>query len=149
MEKGFSLFELLVVISIIAILSAVTLPHFVSWRNNSVIKATTFNIKSDLERAKSSALRHNTDVKVVFSARGYSVYWKSLNSEGADVWENEFSRSFDQIFFDLGQTFSGERDYAVFNSRGMLRGAGGEIVMKFASIEGVISVERTGKISIS
>lgn len=149
MEKGFSLFELLVVIAIIAILSVITLPHFVAWRNNAIIRATVFNIKSDLERAKSFALNHNTDVKVVFSVRGYSVYWKAVNSEGSDVWENEFSRSFDQILFDLDHTFSGERDCAVFNSRGMLRGAGGEIIMKFASIKGLVLVERTGKINIS
>lgn len=149
MDKGFTLFELLVVIAIIGILSSISLPNYLSWRNKAILSSAVFNVRSDLERARSVALRNNSEVRVVFSVNGYSVLVKAINSEGSEEWRNEFSRSLETVSFDMTKTSFDSQNYAVFNSRGMLTTIGGSIVMDLGSENGMVSVERTGRIRVS
>lgn len=149
MDKGFSLFELLVAISLIAIVSAMALPHYISLRNGYLLRSAVFNVRSDLQRARSEALRHNTEVKVIFSDGGYSVSRKTIDPGGAEAWAKEFGRSYDAVSFDMDKTSFGDEDYAVFNSRGMLTGPKGEVVLGSGLGRASIYVDKTGRIRIS
>ena len=54
---GFSLFELLVVIAVIAVVSAIVTPNIISWRSNAKLRGAAGNLKGDLEMSKARAVR--------------------------------------------------------------------------------------------
>jgi len=67
-QKGFSIFELLAVIGIIAILASIAIPNMISWRNDAKLRSASNIIRGDLQSAKARALRENAIVVVIFTA---------------------------------------------------------------------------------
>ena len=76
MEKksGFSAMELLMVLAVIAVVSAITVPSIISWRNGAKLRGAAGNLKGDLEMAKVNAIKHNNFVAVKFNADTYEVF---------------------------------------------------------------------------
>lgn len=67
---GFSLYELLTVIAIIGVVSAIVIPNMIVWRNNAKFGEGTRDIYSAFQRAKSRAARENVDVSISFVPNG-------------------------------------------------------------------------------
>jgi len=63
-EKGFSLNELLVVISIVGLLASPAIMEFTSPRNN--VKASIMNMRADFNLARAEAINRNQDVRIDF-----------------------------------------------------------------------------------
>jgi prepilin-type N-terminal cleavage/methylation domain-containing protein len=61
---GFSLLEILVVISILAIAGMFAVPHLVDWRTNLRLRSAVNELKGDLESARASAAKDNRQVYV-------------------------------------------------------------------------------------
>lgn len=55
-NKGFTLIEILIVVGILAVLIAVVSPAFSTMRNNEVLKSTTADIVSAIDKARSQTL---------------------------------------------------------------------------------------------
>jgi prepilin-type N-terminal cleavage/methylation domain-containing protein len=70
---GFSIFELLIVIAVIAVVSAIVTPNIISWRNSAKLRGAAGNIKGDLEMSKARAVRERSPVTVTFTATNYQV----------------------------------------------------------------------------
>lgn len=64
--KGFSLIEMLVVISILAIAAVVTIPNMIAWRSGMQFRAAVNELRSDLESARTRAVKENAKVTVAF-----------------------------------------------------------------------------------
>ena len=64
--SGFSLIEMLVVIGILAITAIVTIPNVIAWRNGMQFRAAVNELRSDLESAKTRAVKENATVTVAF-----------------------------------------------------------------------------------
>jgi prepilin-type N-terminal cleavage/methylation domain-containing protein len=64
--RGFSLIEMLVVIGILAITAIVTIPNVIAWRNGMQLRAAVNELRSDLESAKTRAVKENATVTVAF-----------------------------------------------------------------------------------
>lgn len=74
-EKGFSLFELIIVIAIISILSVIAVPNFLAWRTSSNLRGSAFNLKSDMQMAKIRAIKDGRNVVMKFDDSGsYEIF---------------------------------------------------------------------------
>lgn len=66
-NKGFSLVELLVVVSIMGIMMAITVPGLLEWRRNAQFKEAAQLAASTLRQAKGQAINVNQRVTVTFN----------------------------------------------------------------------------------
>jgi prepilin-type N-terminal cleavage/methylation domain-containing protein len=69
-NNGFSLYELMTVIAIIGILSAIAIPNMIAWRNNAKLGDGTRDVYSALVQARSRAAKENANVTVLFAPNG-------------------------------------------------------------------------------
>ncbi len=72
-NAGFTVWEVVVVVGIIAILSAVAIPNLVGWRDRARIKGDFENLRGDLQWAKTRAVRDHNWVAVVFDNSRYDI----------------------------------------------------------------------------
>jgi Tfp pilus assembly protein FimT len=64
--RGFTIIELITIMIVVIILMGVGIPAFVSWMPDMRLRSAIRNIKSDIELAKSTAIRENTSCALVF-----------------------------------------------------------------------------------
>ena len=87
---GFSLYELMVVIAICAIITAFATPAAINWRNKAKMNDAVSMLRSDLEMAKITALRENNFVVVSFSADSYLIFVDDgAGGVGAGNWSHD------------------------------------------------------------
>ena len=65
-ESGLTLFELMVVVGIMAILASVAVPGFLGWLPNYRMRSAADDVLSTLHNAKLRAVRENSVVRVTF-----------------------------------------------------------------------------------
>jgi prepilin-type N-terminal cleavage/methylation domain-containing protein len=64
---GFTLIEGIIVITIVALLTAISIPSFIGWRANLKYRETAREVASMLREAKSRAITNNLEQQVQFS----------------------------------------------------------------------------------
>jgi prepilin-type N-terminal cleavage/methylation domain-containing protein len=76
---GFSLLELMIVVSIIAVMSAIAVPNFTNWAPKFRLWSATDDITKHLMLARMSAISQNRNVVVTFfkTERTYRITHKS------------------------------------------------------------------------
>ena len=72
-KAGFTIYELMIVVAIIAILSAIAVPNMVGWRERAKLRGDFENLRGDLQWAKFRAIRDHVEVAVVFEADRYEI----------------------------------------------------------------------------
>jgi type II secretion system protein H len=96
-QKGFSLVELIVVIALISIVTAISIPSFQSYTAKANLKTAAREIMADISDTKQRAITENLDVyRLTFSAAnnsyvltrtdtGETLWTKSLASFGSGI----------------------------------------------------------------
>jgi Tfp pilus assembly protein FimT len=63
-----------VTLGIIAIIAALTMPPYLKWSRESRLRGAVSNLTSDLEMARTRAIRDNAHVVIEFFTDGYSIF---------------------------------------------------------------------------
>lgn len=96
-DSGFTLAELMVVTSIIAIMSAVAIPSLISWLPNYRLSSAAREVLSAIELARLTAVRENASVAVAFTPgnAAYRLYVDNGEGGGAanDLTQNGSERT--------------------------------------------------------
>jgi len=71
-ERGFTLFELMIVVGIIGIVTAVAIPAFSAWHESQAVSSATKALLSHLKQARVIAMAENRSVSITFAADSYT-----------------------------------------------------------------------------
>jgi prepilin-type N-terminal cleavage/methylation domain-containing protein len=74
LNNGFTLIEALIVIFLMACISALAVPNFGNWLNKARLNGAVNNLKGSLELAKLKAIQENGPVAVNFTANSYAIF---------------------------------------------------------------------------
>jgi Tfp pilus assembly protein FimT len=89
-ESGLTAFELAVTLAIIATMAALTLPPYMRWRQQAHLSGGISNLASDLEMAKTQAIRENATVVVDFETGNYKLFLDTGDGGGGPPnWNRE------------------------------------------------------------
>jgi prepilin-type N-terminal cleavage/methylation domain-containing protein len=149
-KSGFTIMELLMVLAVIAVVSAITVPSIISWRNSAKLRGAAGNLKGDLEMAKVNAIKHNDFVAVKFDADTYEVFVDTSGNGARDAGEALLkNRSLPAgVVFDFSHpdwTFAG--NVTKFNGRGTADN-GTAILTNVQGQERHITISTLGRIHV-
>jgi prepilin-type N-terminal cleavage/methylation domain-containing protein len=148
-KKGFTMAEVLVTISILAIMAAISIPTFISWLPTHRLQTSARQIYDDLNLAKMEAVRRNTDVCITFN--NVNNNYKVFVDTNGDGLQNDGASTIlkNNVTLENGVTISNSITIG-FNNRGMTATAPGNInVTNPTGIIMRISVITSGNVSIS
>jgi type IV fimbrial biogenesis protein FimT len=127
-NSGFTLFELLAVIGIVAVLSAIAIPNFFSWLPKYRLGSAARNLLSAMQYARLVAVKENVDILVNFDPQNDNyMLFPDYNSDEVQDGDEPTLRGVKMPGgVSLTETnFTGDR--FKFNSRGLASGSGGTI----------------------
>lgn len=147
--KGFTLMEVIVIVAIIGIMSSIAVPAIRTWAPNYRLKSAAREVFSNLQKARSMAVKFNRNTAVVFDTANSRVVlcdnWDTSVSPSICIGEQHTvdfvsagygigyghgnaTQDVPGGAFPLGDvTFSANT--AVFNSRGLLAGTSGYVYL--------------------
>ena len=144
-KDGFSLYELLVVVAIIAVVSTVVAPPIMSWRNSAKLRGAADNMRGDLEMSKTRAVRERMPVTVTFAETNYRITFTDREGNDRTLRDRQLPAG---VRIDLGSTaFGSMGDETRFNSRG-LPIAGSAVLVNAKGEQKTIIVSTLGRIRI-
>jgi prepilin-type N-terminal cleavage/methylation domain-containing protein len=87
-NSGFTTYELMVTIAIMAVIAAITMPPYLKWYRLSRLRSAVSSFTVDLEMAKTEAIRENAFVVVEFGANSYTMFFDTGDGGGgAPNWD--------------------------------------------------------------
>ena len=87
-NSGFTIYELMVTIAIMAVIAAITMPRYLRWYRTSRLRSAVSSFTVDLEMAKTEAIRENNLVVIEFYPGSYKIFVdsnKDWNSSGEKI----------------------------------------------------------------
>jgi type IV fimbrial biogenesis protein FimT len=122
-NSGFTIQELMVVIGIIALLSAIAMPNLIGWLPKHRLGSGAREILSAIENTRLTAVRHNADAAITFDA-GASSFSASVNGSVFKSGSMPAGIVIDSV------TFSGST--LTFNGQGIPTSGGGRVNLMYS-----------------
>lgn len=124
-HKGFSILEMMIIVAIVGILSAIAIPNFQVWVANQRLRNSVAQLEGDLQVARITAINRNVPVTVLFNqgAGSYTVFVD--DGTGGGTARNLAREAGEVLLFqrslDSGVTFSA---ISMLNSAVLFNGKG-------------------------
>ena len=117
-SKGFSLFEVLVVVAILALAGVVAIPNLIDWRSHMRLRAAATELKENLQLAKAVAAKENMYIYVEFIPMEgkYRLSYKDPDGNLIPIKEERLPH--DVIIDKTHAQYTVTNDQTGFNSRG-------------------------------
>lgn len=71
-QAGFTLVEIMVVITIVGILATISMPAFASWRNRTAVSSAATSLLAHMKQARTKAMAENRSVSIAFTSTTYT-----------------------------------------------------------------------------
>lgn len=151
-NAGFTTYELMVTIAIMAVVAAITMPPYLKWYRASRLRSAVSSFTADLEMAKTEAIRENAFVVIEFYPASYKIFVdsdKDWGSSGENVLLNRDlppSVSIDTASLNLPIV----NDKVRFNSRGLPEDIFTPQTVKITQVntDRQITINRLGNINV-
>ncbi len=146
-STGFSLIELMIVIALISIVSAVAVPTWQKYTANTNLKTAAREVMADLSNAKQRAVEENLDVyRLTFNVAG-NYYALTRTDTGVTLWTKSLASFGNGIVIDSvnfsGSVVSLQKRGTVSNGHLILRNGLGSTATITVNITGRTYVEYT------
>jgi len=145
-KKGFTLVEMIIVIALIAIITAIATPGYRAFMEQRRLKGAARQVMTHLMEARMKAVSINERVKVSFESNHEYEMWNDANSNGtvADNEGDDIERDLYPDYYDV--TFSATAD-PVFQPNGTATGS--TITLTNGSGTQTVSVSTAGRVKIN
>ena len=119
-NKGFTIVELVVVLAILSIIMAISIPNFSAWLPRNRIKTSVRHIYNDMNLARSRAVKDNTVAVIIFNIPNdtYTIFLDTSKNWALDAGETIISTGGLEDDVDIYLTTFPSNTYG-FNNRGM------------------------------
>ena len=147
--EGFSLLELMMVICVLALISAIATPSLMNWRSGAKLRGAVSNLKGDMELARLKAIQVNDTVVIHFTNNSYKVFKDDGSTSGVyDAGEALYgARTLPAgVKIDLAQTNFDDKS-ARFKGRGTAL-AGSAVLVNDKGTQKKVTVNSLGRITI-
>jgi prepilin-type N-terminal cleavage/methylation domain-containing protein len=131
-SKGFSLIELIIVIAILGIVSAIAAPNFNKYRQNTNLKEAARDLSSDISLYRQRAVAENIRYQIVFNQAANSYTIHSLNPAVPDVTKRPSASGNVIISNSPAPSFTGGVPIITIQPRGTMSG-------------GTVTLQHTGR----
>lgn len=127
-NKGFTLMEIIIVLTLIGILTAITIPGLKNWQENQRVRSAATGIREALLSAKTTAVKNQTAVRINFTtgtgdSGGYVVFIDDDDNGALDSGEETIrSETMNQLVTLYETPTASERftgGFTQFNSMGL------------------------------
>ena len=115
-KNGFTVIELMVVIGVIAIISAVAVPNVMTWLPGHRLRSAATELHDNMQLVRLAAVRNNTSLSINF-ASGPDRYWFTIPNKPTQTIRLDSYGSGVCFEGPSGQTF--QTATITFNSRGL------------------------------
>lgn len=144
-DAGFTLLELITVIAIAGVLTAIAVPNFLAYQSNSRLKGALSTLRGDLVGARMLAIKRGLECQVAFSSGGYLIQLGNLSSSSTS-WTIEVTRNFADEY--PGVTASVTPSDPVFSPKGTVAAAPVTITLQNGQRTQTITIYIAGKIKV-
>jgi prepilin-type N-terminal cleavage/methylation domain-containing protein len=153
-NRGYTIWEVLTVVAIAAVIAAIAVPSLMGPRGRATLDSVVDNLRGDLQLAKSMAIRESTFVVVNFQADQYEIFVDNGAGGNAGNWFRDadermlrFRRLTGGVSIDLAETdFAG--DQTRFNDRGLPENLGSVFVEDSTGDQRQVRLNRLGRLTI-
>jgi len=147
-SKGFTLAELLTVVAVMGIMSAIAIPSFLSFQPAMRLNGATREVFSKLNHARAQAVEDNRTYKVVVPDNHTITTWIDTNADdNVDIIESPDANDIQLNYSDVTIAVSNNTPIQ-FNSRGTTNGARTYTLTRGSSTK-TITVSVTGNVKIN
>ena len=148
-DGGFSLAELLAVISIAGIMSAIAIPSFLNMQPGMRLKGAAREVYSQLMWTRAQAVEENTIYSVAFPNNHTLTIINDTNGNGvADMFEVTETVDIQSFYPDVTFVVGGSDTTPNFNGRGTTSGQT-TVTVSNSSGSRVVTVTATGNVKIN